>query len=108
MHSTHLSTEGMNQLYKNQFNWPNISKDVDVLYKNCKQSLQCHTSLQQLAQGEGVSIDFMPHNSQDVLIIKDKMSGYVANMLCKKQTSKVDYVALPPLIYSYRIPYKDL
>ena len=56
---------------------------------------------------QGVSIDFMPHNSQDVLIIKDKMSGYVANMLCKKQTSKVDYVALPPLIYSCRIPYKD-
>ena len=78
----------MKELCKNQFYWPNISEDVDDLYKNCQQSLQCHTSMQKVALGEGVSIDFMQQNPQDVLVIKDKMSGYVAAMLCKNQTSQ--------------------
>ena len=36
LHSTHLSTDGMNELYKGHFFWPPIGKEVDDLYKNCK------------------------------------------------------------------------
>ena len=44
------------------------------------------------APGEIIAIDYMHHNNQDVLVIKDKMSSYNSAQLCKNQTSQSTYM----------------
>ena len=45
------------------------------------------------------SIDYMHHNNQNMLVIKNKMSGYIAARLCKILTFKAAYDTLLPLFY---------
>ena len=92
-----------------QLFWPSTGKEVDDLYKNCR---ACKTKgiskmhktgnvVPQLAPGEVMNIDFFKYNQQDILVIKNKQTGYIGARLYPNQMAQAAYDSLLPWFYSY-------
>ena len=54
-----------------------------------------------LAPGEELSVDFMQYGSQDILVIKDKHSGYISAKLTKDKSTQRAISAIKAWFYDY-------
>ena len=54
-----------------------------------------------MAPGEEISCDFMSFGAQSILVIKDRMSGFIAAKLTKDKSTKEAIDALKTWFYSY-------
>ena len=96
LHSTHLCPEMMKNIYHGRFFWAKISKDVEQTFLECTgcqreaKSKTCEVippDLTQLAPTESISIDYASYNNQDILVIKDRSSGFIGAVLTKDKSS---------------------
>ena len=114
LHSTHLSVDYMKALARERFFWPGIQEDLHNLYKACQACKRESASkpntkryntvprdLLEMAPAEEISTDFMSYGSQDILVIKDRQTGYIAAKLCKDKTTKSAVEGLKLFFYSY-------
>ena len=114
MHSTHLSVDYMKALARERFFWPGLQEDLHNLYKTCQACRRESASkpntrkyntvprdLLELAPAEEISTDFMSYGAQDVLVIKDRATGYIAAKLCKDKTTKSAIEGLKLFFFAY-------
>ena len=98
LHSTHLSDNGMIQLARGKFFWPSIRSELKDLYKECEECLVHSPSkpqppyeispspLELLSPNETVYLDYMSILNTDILVIKDKMSGFIYSRITKDKS----------------------
>ena len=99
LHSTHLGPDMMKNIYRGRFFWAKISEDVEKTFLECagcqreaiskfKKTYEViPPDLTQLAPAESISIDYASYNNQNILIIKDRSSGFIGAVLTKDQSS---------------------
>ena len=56
--------------------------------------------LTQIAPAESISIDYAVYNNQDIMVIKDRPSGYIATVLCEDQSTAESVKALMTWFHS--------
>ena len=100
LHATHLSYQGMRNLARNKFFWPGMASTLEKKYIGCQEckanSISHHDKpvqvipegLKMLAPGEQVSVDFCSFRKQDILMIKDRVSGLIWCRCARSQTSQ--------------------
>ena len=115
---THLSYQGMRILAMNKFFWPDISSALEKKYLGCEDckanSISHHDKAYQvvpeglilLAPGEQISIDFCSYNNQNILMVKDRVSGLIWGKLTKNQTSDEAFRGVMEWAYHVGIPHK--
>ena len=54
-----------------------------------------------MAPGEEISCDYMSYGSQSILVIKDRMSGFIAAKLTKDKSTREAIEALKTWFYNY-------
>ena len=113
LHSTHLSTEYMKALARGRFFWPNYQEDIKKTFSECSDCRRESNSkpsksynvtppnLILMAPGEEISCDYMSYGSQSILVIKDRMSGFVAAKLTKDKTTREAVDALKTWFFNY-------
>ena len=91
-----------------------INKDVETIYRQCERSQweaaskmkkTCEVippNLTQIAPAEYISMDYAVYNNQDIMVIKDRSTGYIAAVLCRDQSKAESVKALMTWFYSYR------
>ena len=89
LHTTHLSFQGMRNLARNKFFWPGMSSALEKKYYSCQDckinSVSNHDKtiqvvpegLNMLAPSEQVSMDFCTYLKQDIMMLKDRVSGLI-------------------------------
>ena len=89
LHITHLSYQGMRSLAKGKFFWPGMTSALEKKYFSCQEckvnSISNHDKtiqvipegLSMLAPSEQISVDFCSYLRQDILMIKDRVSGMI-------------------------------
>ena len=97
LHSTHLSERGMKELARGKLWWNGISKDIKNLYETCKENSISKMNkdsevipydLQLLAPNEVIHIDFCQVGNKNVLVLKDKATGWLSAKITKDQTTE--------------------
>ena len=91
LHSTHLSTEMMKNIFHGRFFWSKINDDIERIYHECEgcqreaaskvKKKRCEVippDLTQVAPAESISIDYAVYNNQDIMVIKDWSTGYIS------------------------------
>ena len=118
LHLTHLSYQGMRNLTRNKFFWPGRSSALEKKYLGCKDcksnSISHHDKAHQvnpeginlLAPKEHISVDFCLYNNQNILMVKDRVSGPIWGKLTKNQTSDEAFQAVMEWAYCVGIPHK--
>ena len=103
----------MKALSRGRFFWPNIQEDIRKTFSECedcrresssKSSRTYNTTppnLVLMAPGEEISCNFMSFGAQSILVIKDRMSGFIAAKLTKDKSTKEAIEALKTWFYSY-------
>ena len=118
LHSTHLSFQGMRLLAKDKFFWPGLTASLERKYINCREckenSISNHDkkvqvipeNLTMLAPGEQISIDFATYNSQNMLMVKDRVSGMIWAKATKNQTAHAAFEAVMEWAHRMGIPHE--
>merc|ERR1712106_441961 len=116
LHSTHLSDAGMILLAKNKFFWPKMRTDLKNLYKSCEECLvnsasKPHPSyevnpspLELLSPNECIYMDYLTFCKQDVLVFRDKMSGFIWARITKDKSIASSTDALDNYIHTFDRP----
>ena len=117
LHSTHLESSMMKRLSRGRFFWPGYSADIEQEFKKClecrvegisKPNKPCQVLLEDLtilAPAEQISIDFAESGTQDLLIIKDKASGFLEVVKTRDKTTASAIKALHGWIYTFGLPH---
>ena len=118
LHSTHLSYQGMRSLARNKFFWPGLTSALERKYINCKEckenSISNHDKafqvipegLTMLSPGEQISVDFGTYHKQDMLMVKDRVSGLIWAKATKNQTAQAGFDAIMEWAYRMGIPHE--
>ena len=72
IHSSHLGTKMMKNIFCGRFFWRRINEDFERIHH----------------------IEFAIYNKQDIQVIKDRSTGFIAAVLCKDQSTAVSVKAL--------------
>ena len=98
LHSTHLSDNGMNLLARSKFFWPHMRADLKEVYKSCEECLINSQSkpqpayevtpspLELLSPNETIYCDYLTLLNKDILVLRDKMSGYIFARITKDKS----------------------
>ena len=116
LHLTYLSYQGMRNMARNKFFWSGMSSSLEKKYLGCKacktDSISHHDKavipegLNLLAPGEQISIDFCVFNNQNILMVKDRVSGLIWGKLTKNQTSDEAFRGVMEWAHRVRIPHE--
>ena len=116
LHSTHLSDAGMISLSKGKFFWPHKKNDIKDHYKSCEECL-LHApskpspphevipdSLQLVSPNEIVHLDYCTLGGKDILVLKDKSSGWIYARITKDKSMESSTQVFDKFINSYDRP----
>ena len=118
LHLTHLSYQGMKSLASKKFFWPGMYASLEKKYVNCQQcrenAISVHDKpyqvipegLDMLAPGEQISVDFCIFNGKNILMIKDRVSGFIWGKVTKNQTSQEAFDAIMSWSHRMGIPHE--
>ena len=71
-------------------------------HSKCKKTYEViPPDLTQLAPAESISIDYACYNNQNILVIKDRSSGFIGAVLTKDQSSDESVRAMMTWFHSY-------
>ena len=118
LHSTHLSSTEMRRIARGKFFWPRMARQLAEIYDNCgpckefsitkpaKPVSVIPEKLMFLAPGEQVSVDFCVYGRKNILVIKDRVSGFFWAKLCKDQTTRSAVEAIICWSHRYGLPHE--
>ena len=96
----------MKNLTRERFFWPRLNNDLEKIHTACRECKKESSSkphkadLLLIVPAEEISVDFMQYGSQDIMVIKDRSSGYIAAKLTKDKTTNLAVIALRKWFYS--------
>ena len=85
----------MKNIFHGRFFWRKINENVERVLHECegcqreagsKIKKRCEVippDLTKVAPTDSISIQFAVHNNQDIMVIKDRSTGYISAILCK-------------------------
>ena len=118
LHSSHLSTREMINLARGKFFWPSMAKQLAAAYDGCesckvnsmtkptKEYNVIPQSLSMIAPGEQILLDFCQFARKQIMVIKDRVSGYFWAKVCKDQTTNSAVGAVVECSHRYGLPHE--
>merc|ERR1711867_71949 len=118
LHSTHMSTAEMKRLSRGKFFWKNINRDIEEKYKQCKEcaknsirkmehKAEVPPQLTYMAPNEELSVDFADIGGHDVLVIKDRLSGWISAFRTRNKKTESACEALEDHFYEFGLPDRE-
>ena len=119
LHSTHMSSDGMKRLARGKFYWPQMSKDIEKVYKACEACKENAKSKNNVSgkrvevipstmetgiPGELLCTDFGEYGRSNLLIIKDRFSGLLRVYITKDKTTEAATAGVERWSHTYGLP----
>ena len=108
----------MKLLAKNKFFWPGLYSALEKKYVGCQECKENFISnndrpvqvipegLNLLAPGKQISVDYCMFKKQDILMIKDRVSGLIWGKLTKNQTSQEAFNTIMEWSHRMGLPHE--
>ena len=119
LHSTHMSTEGINKMARKKFRCPQMSRDIERVYEACVACKENRRSKNNVpgrrvevvpstmelgGPGELLCMDFGEYGRSNLLIIKDIFSGLLRVHLTKDKAAESATKGVERLSQTYGLP----